>query len=260
MALLVFRLGMAVGVTMLAGWVNAQTLLQTPSDTGSRLLTPNEANSPTTETPPTHTALPLTTLIVPSEADACQQSLALLAAESVRIAGELKQERENAATRLSQLDAESERKLQECMADDDLNTRTSIALNEKLYKEQRKSQDLTAQLAAAQVEIARLTARLAEKGIGLTPGFAYFDNDLTGSFMTLADVMSKVETSDRVEAADCAGAIGWTEKRERPAMPLRRQVWVWDAGRPMLCSRDPAGAVKLTPPRPTDEAHVLIFR
>lgn len=253
MALPISWLGITFGVILMSWEVNSQPLLTPPSDPGAPLIAPQGARSSTEVAPHERPASQQVPLDVISKVQTCQKNSKLLAEQTLRLAAELKQQGQTASARLSQDVAETEAKQRECMADSELNDRTTVALNEKLKV-------LVTQLAAAQDEIGKLTARLAENGIAPTPGFSYFDDDRSSSFMNLADVTIKVETSDRVDAADCAAAIGWTETRDGPDKPLRRQVWVWGDGSPTLCSLDRAGVVMLVPPRSTDEAHVLIFR
>jgi hypothetical protein len=249
------RLGITLGILLLALPVNSQTQVPLPSEaiaSDPAALKSIEPTEEVTKGQVAPTNKPVTDL---SELELCTIKSKKYLKKITENAAQLTKLKQDLDTALAKppYDPEDAEKLNECVSDNDIQRQTSIDLNENL-------QNLEGQLAKAQTEIARLTARLNEKGIGLVAGFRYFGKGPSASFMNLSDVSGKVEEADRLDLARCADAIGWTETLKGQEKPLRRQIWVWDAGNPKLCARDAAGAAILTSPSPTDEAHVLIFQ
>ena len=249
------RLGITLGILLLACPGNSQTQVPLPSEAVTSDPAALESNEPTeevTKAQVTPTNKPVTDL---SELELCTIKSKKYLKKITENAAQLTKLKQDLDTALATppYDPEDAEKLNECVSDNDLLRQTSIDLNENL-------QSLEGQLAKAQAEIERLTVRLNENGIGLVAGFTYFGKSPAASFMNLSDVSGKVEEADRLDLARCAEAIGWTETLKGQEKPLRRQIWVWDAGNPKLCARDVAGTANLKSPSPTDEAHVLIFQ
>ncbi|OWU77346.1 hypothetical protein [Marinibacterium profundimaris] len=152
------------------------------------------------------------------------------------------------------------RALSICEEEVDQHQRTNITLNDRLLACETAPRTDPDRIAALEAEVARLTERLANAGLGAEPGYGYAGGSVWSSFVA-GDELDRVQGSlPRLPVEDCPAALDWLAAQDGADRAVRTEVWVWDGETPQICRRGADETPGLAPARPQDEAHVVIFR
>ena len=138
--------------------------------------------------------------------------------------------------------------------------RTNITLNDRLLACEPVPQADPDRIAELEAEVARLTERLANAGLGAEAGYGYAGGSVWSSFVA-GDELERVQGSlPKLPVEDCPAALDWLAGQTGADRAVRIELWVWEAEAPQVCRRNADGTTGLAPARPQDEAHVVIFR
>ena len=163
-------------------------------------------------------------------------------------------------TRIDTALAPAQEALTLCQAEVAQHQRTNITLNDRLLACETRPAEDPGRIAELEAEVARLTERLSNAGLGSEPGYGYAGGSVWSSFVA-GDELERVQGSlPRLGIDACPAALDWLAERGGADRPVRIQLWAWQDDDPQICRRNADGTTGLAPARPQDEAHVVIFR
>lgn len=171
-------------------------------------------------------------------------------------------------------------KLRECRDDVALSRKTNLGLVRKLDQckerptcepEQESKNEaqireleeqvqlLLDQATKSQKDFDKALNRLAKNNLSLEPVFSFYSGDTYQSFVdgkTMEQVNAQSTGSARLLAKHCENALKWLGDREF----VRKKIWVWQDGRPVLCKPAADGGHILKKAKSRDEAHLIFFK
>ncbi|MEM8729476.1 MAG: hypothetical protein AAGF79_06110 [Pseudomonadota bacterium] len=237
-----------------------------PADASSDADTDAPAAPPTPRPEPTPDPGPATgpvTSLAPDASDAlaaCLADRARLAVFTSDLSARLGAAQDTCTARIDSRLGPVEDDLALCTQEVAQQERTNITLNDRLLACETAPRSDPDRIAELEAEVARLTERLTNAGLGPTPDFGYAGGTVWSSFVPENELLRVQGSLPKLPAQDCAAALDWLGAQSGVDRAIQMVLWVWQDETPQFCRRNADGAPGLAPGRAQDEAHVVIFR